>query len=468
MKPNFYYSTFILALAFNTLATISSAQTIAGGAFNSIVICNDNTARTWGGNANGQLGVGTTSNSNIPLQVNSISGVIAVATGGWEHSAALKNDGTVWSWGLNNVGQLGNNTTTDSNVPVQVSSISGVTSITNGRRHSLAIKNDGTLWVWGSNFYGQFGNGNNTSSSIPVQISSLTGVVAIAAGEFHTIVLKNDGTVWAFGYNVSGQLGNNTTVDSNTPVQVSSLTGVTAISAGRRHSLALKNDGTVWAWGFNSSGQLGNGNNTDSNVPVQVSSLTNITSVAGGEVHSLALKNDGTVWSWGSNANGQLGNGTNTLSVNLPVPVSSLTAVSAIAGGGQFSLALKNNSTVWAWGLNTMGQLGTGNNLSTNVPVQTNSLCSVFTSLNEDPQSLLNSVSIFPNPFSSETTLKTNTSFNNVTLTIYNALGKEVKKINHISGTEVKIEKGDLTTGIYFIDLTSNSKRITTKKLIIH
>jgi hypothetical protein len=155
--------------------------------------------------------------------------------------------------------------------------------------HSLALKDDGTVWAWGYNGYGQLGNGTNTDSNVPVQVSGLTGITAIAWGGSHSLALKNDGTVWAWGYNGYGQLGNGTNTDSNLPVQVSSLTGITVIAGGSRHSLALKNDGTVWAWGYNGYGQLGNGTNTDSNVPVQVSGLTGITAIAGGGYHSLAI-----------------------------------------------------------------------------------------------------------------------------------------------------------------------------------
>jgi hypothetical protein len=232
------------------------------------------------------------------------------------------------------------------------------------------LKNDGTVWAWGYNNYGQLGNGTYSNSNVPVQVSGLTGVTAIAWGWWHSLALKNDGTVWAWGYNKQGQLGDGTKTDSNVPVQVSGLTGVTAIAGSWKHSLALKNDGTVWAWGYNGDGQLGNGTNTNSNVPVQVSGLAGITAIAGGYQHSLALKNDGTVWAWGYNGDGQLGNGTNTNS-NVPVPVSGLTGITAIAGGGYHSLALKSDGAVWAWGENYSGQLGNGAwGDNSNFPVQ--------------------------------------------------------------------------------------------------
>ncbi|MBI4945196.1 MAG: T9SS type A sorting domain-containing protein [Bacteroidetes bacterium] len=301
-----------------------------------------------------------------------------IAAGGW-HSLSVCNDNTVRAWGLNASGQLGNGTSgTPIPVPVQVTSLAGITSIAGGGYHSLALKNDSTVWTWGYNSYGELGNGTNTDSNVPVQVSSLTGITAIAGGMFHSFVLKNDSTVWAWGKNDVSQLGNGTNTDSNVPIQVSSLTGITAIAGGMFHSLVLKNDSTVWAWGYNAFGQLGNGNtNFVSNVPIPISSLTGIIAIAGGSSHSLALKNDGTIWAWGNNHDGQLGNGTNTDS-NVPVPVSSLTDIIAIEGGAGHTLALKNDGTIWAWGLNLSGQLGNGTNTNSNIPVQINSLTGII------------------------------------------------------------------------------------------
>jgi alpha-tubulin suppressor-like RCC1 family protein len=241
---------------------------------------------------------------------------------------------------------LGNGTTyINSNTPVQVSALSGVTAIAGGFAHSLALKSDGTVWAWGYNSNGQLGDGTYTTRNTPVQVSALSGVTAIAAGAYHSLALKSDGTVWASGWDVVGQLGNGTSTDSNTPVQVSGLSGMTAIAGGYFHSLALKSDGTVWAWGFNGYGELGNGTYTNSNTPVQVSGLSGVTAIAGGYFHSLALKSDGTVWAWGQDIFGQLGNGTFITTppdgIGTPTQVSGLSGITAVAGGAYHSLALK-------------------------------------------------------------------------------------------------------------------------------
>jgi alpha-tubulin suppressor-like RCC1 family protein len=341
-----------------------------------------------------------------------------------------------------------------------------VSAIAAGNFHSLALKNDGTVWTWGSNSLGQLGNGNYADSNVPVQVSNIAGVVAIAGGDAHSLALKNDGSVWSWGDNLGGQLGNGTSIlKSNVPVQVSSLTGVIAIAAGAYHSLALKNDGTVWAWGDNGFGQLGNGTNiVKSNVPVQVSSLTGVIAIAAGTYHSLALKNDGTVWAWGYNNYGQLGNGSNIFYSNVPVQVSSLTGVIAIAAmGSSHSLALKNDGTVWAWGANGYGQLGIGNYTDKNVPVQVTGMC--YVSVEEVTKE--NEFLIYPNPFSSTAILRSESPLHNATLKVYNSFGQVVKEMKNLSGETIEISRDNLPSGLYFIQITEEDKTLSAKKIAI-
>ena len=307
--------------------------------------------------------------------------VVTAISAGYSHSVALKNDGTVLAWGYNGYGQLGyvTTSTTYSNIPAPVGGtlLTGVIKISAGGYRTVALKNDGTVWDWGYNLHGELGDGIvtklgdgtliYTNRNTPVQVEGLTGITAISAGDLHTVALKDDGTVLAWGYNAYGQLGDGTSTYRNTPVQVSGLTGIiTQIAAGGSHTVALKNDGTVttvWAWGLNSSGQLGDGTMADSDTPVQVSGLTGIiTQIAAGGSHTVALKNGGTVWAWGLNSSGQLGDGTGTKTdSDTPVKVSGLTGIiTAIAAGVSHTVALKSNGTVWAWGSNGYGQLGNG------------------------------------------------------------------------------------------------------------
>jgi len=229
---------------------LTNVIAVAGGGSHSLVLKDDGTVWAWGYNRYGQLGNGTNTNSNVPVQALNLSNVIAIA-GGWAHSLALKGDGTVWAWGNNHEGELGNGQVGGvSSVAIQVSNLTGVVAIAGGRYHSLALKNDGTVWAWGANWYGQLGNGQfGYYANVPVQVLNLSNAVAIAGGVFHSLALKQDGTVWAWGYNADGELGNGTNNNSNVPFQVLNLTGVVEIAGGDLHSLALKSDRTVWAWG---------------------------------------------------------------------------------------------------------------------------------------------------------------------------------------------------------------------------
>jgi hypothetical protein len=233
---------------------------------------------------------------------------------------ALKQDGTVWTWGANYHGQLGDGTKTDRSSPVKVLGLTGVVALAAGDKYSLAVMLDGKVWTWGSNFYGQLGDGTTTDRSSPVQVPGLTGVVAVAAGGGHSLALKSDGSVWAWGFNVLGQLGDGTRIARSSPVQVKGPNGIVAIAAGENHSIAVKSDGSSWAWGWNYAGQLGDGTTTDRLSPVQGPWLTGVRVVAAGQGNSFALKSEGSLSGWGNNNSGQLADGTFALR-NFPVLV---------------------------------------------------------------------------------------------------------------------------------------------------
>jgi uncharacterized protein (TIGR03437 family) len=227
--------------------------------------------------------------------------VVTVAAGE-HHALALKSDGTVWAWGNNGNGELGNGangTNANSNLPVEVTGLTGAVGIGGGYNHSLALRSDGTVWAWGGN--GELGNGTNANSNVPVEVTGLTGAAAVAGGAGYSLVLKNDGTAWTWGLSLLGIYPNEFT-SSNLPGPISGLSDVVALAAGQGgnedltdsfHSLALKSDGTVWAWGYNLSGELGNGSNLSSNVPVQVNSLAGVVAIASGGQHSLAALAEG-------------------------------------------------------------------------------------------------------------------------------------------------------------------------------
>ena len=332
---------------------------ISAGANYNAVLKPDGTVWTWGYNYYGQLGNGTTANSENPGQVSGLSGIVSVSAG-QNLTSALRSDGTVWAWGYDYYGQFGTGMTNTSSVPVQVSSLSGIVSVSTGYNHTVALKSDGTVWAWGYNNYGQLGDGTTTSRTSPVQVSGLSGIVSISAGSNQTIALKSDGTVWAWGFNNYGQLGNGTTTDSLIPIQVFNLSNVISVSAGFSHVVALKSDGTAWTWGYNGYGQLGGGTYiSSSTVPLQVSGLSDLISISASTNFTLAAKSDGTVWAWGNNSYGQLGNSTLS-SRYVPGQVSGLNRVISVSAGGYHSLALKSDGTIWSWGNNSFGQLGNG------------------------------------------------------------------------------------------------------------
>lgn len=290
----------------------------------SLALRRDGTVWFWGNNYWGKHF--ESQDSNIPIQVEGLNGVTFITTGLY-HLLALKEDGIIWGLGSNIYGQLGIDISWPSyyDRPVQVEGLNNVVSIdVYHHETSLAVKEDGTVWGWGYNGSGILGDERRNGSSnslglaIPVKIEGLSDVVSISSGDSYVAVLKGNGTVWAWGSNASGVLGDGTNNDSNTPVQVKGLNNVAAISASNTYVVALKRDGTVWTWGSNGFNFLGDGTNNDSNIPVQVNGLTNVVAISAGDRHAVALKNDGTVWAWGYNGEGQLGDGT-TNSSNIPV-----------------------------------------------------------------------------------------------------------------------------------------------------
>ena len=325
------------------------------------------------------LGDGNVGYQLSPYTVSALTGVTAVSSGddGY-HSLVVKNDGTIWSAGSNSDGQLGSDNQLNSDTFAQVTKGSGYltgvlttsSATAAGGYHSLAVTSDNTVWGWGYESYGQVGNGIATSYVLqPAQVvtssGTLTGITAVSAGEYHSLGLRNDGTVWAWGYNAFGQLGNNTTTNSNKAVEVLNTSGtplsnIVAIAAGENHSLAVDSSGNLWAWGYNNSGQLGDGTTTNHLEAEQISlSGTMVTQVAGGGFYSLAITSTGTVLAWGANTYGELGDGTTTNRLT-PVAVQNLTSVASIGAGQYHSIATESNGSVWTWGFNNNGQLGNG------------------------------------------------------------------------------------------------------------
>ncbi|MBM2815176.1 MAG: hypothetical protein HW421_1938, partial [Ignavibacteria bacterium] len=326
-------------------------------------------AYSWGYNAYGQLGDGTTTNKNSPVQIGTGTNW-TTSFGGYFHSIAIKSDATLWAWGYNGNGQLGDGTTTQRNSPVQTGTGTNWVSASGGGYHTAGIKTDGTLWAWGNNAYGQLGDGTTTQRNSPVQIGTGTNWVMVSCGSYNTIAIKSDGTLWAWGYNGDGELGDGTTTQRNSPIQIGTGTNWSKVNCGDWHTIAIKSDGTLWAWGWNSNGQVGDG--TSSNIrlsPVQIGTGTNWASVSGGYAHTIAIKNDGTLWSWGRNDAGQLGDGSTTQR-NSPVQIGTGTNWASASNGEHHNCAIRSDGTLWSWGNNTYGQLGDGTTTNRISPIQ--------------------------------------------------------------------------------------------------
>lgn len=339
-----------------TVLAVPDVVGIGGGYKHTIFLMADGTLVAAGWNGWGQLGDGTTGNKTSPVSISPLTNFIQAAGGG-EHSAALLSDGTVLSWGNNSSGQIGNGTTGVSGCfcvpfPVQ-SSITDVVQLEAGYGHTLAVKADGTVWAWGANTDGQIGDNSQMDRPTPVQVgvgvAGFTNIVAVSAGEFHSMALKSDGTVWVWGNNGNGQVGNNSTTPANqlVPVQNTTLSNVVAISAGAFHNITLLRDGTVRVWGRNSEGQVGNGSASGNQlVPVQTSGITNVVEIeAGGGYTNVVRLSDGSVRAWGYNGEGEVGNGTTLTSgcfcQSTPVTTSVGTGNAAIGNGYFHGFALK-------------------------------------------------------------------------------------------------------------------------------
>ena len=301
---------------------------------------------------------------------NSSPRIVSMWGGGGSEQIVMKSDGTVWDWGDNQDGELGNGTTNNADLPLQVLGPGGVgylapvAAIQGGELHNTALKSNGTVWAWGLNSYGQLGDGSTNwgnytnMSTTPVQVYGLTKFCLWAAGAITPSLWSPTARVWAWGRNEYGELGIGVAFDSgnngygqgtNIPVQVIGLTNPASLSAGGFFSLALMSNGTVMAWGQNNYGQCGNGADDQSLLPTPVLGLSNVAAISGGWEATLALLSNGTVMSWGLNGNGELGDGT-TNNRYSPVQVIGLSNIISVWEGDENSMALRADGTVWKWG----------------------------------------------------------------------------------------------------------------------
>lgn len=365
-----YALTVVVATAVASQLPLSAAvqDSITVGTLHSVLLRSDGTVWTWGNNSSGQLGDNKSTHSSIPVQVESSSGPlqgIVKVDCGYNHTVALKSDGTIWAWGANISGQLGMGTNSHSAIAVQVKDpagtgfLTGLTDVSAGGDFSAALSSGGTMYVWGANFIFQLGDGTTTPRNLPKTVSLGQSATGIATGSAYAFAILADGSIKSWGVNGSGQLGLGHAANASTPTTIPGLTGVAKLSPGQQHTLALMADGTVKSWGWNDSGNLGDGTNvTFRHSPGNVINLTGITEISAGERHSIAIRgSDKTAWGWGNNGDGRLGIAPFSTNVPTQLPLSN---VEGVAAGFGHTLATDGAGAIWAMGLNSFGQRGEG------------------------------------------------------------------------------------------------------------
>ena len=327
--------------------------TVSAGYYHTVAIKEDDTLWAWGDNSNGQLGDGSGLGNFIPVKIGDRWKDVSA---GCYHTVAIKEDDTLWAWGRNYNGQLGNgNSDSGTKIPVPAGdSAWRWKRVSAGNSHTVAIRKDGiyedTLWAWGVNGNSQLGDGTTTQRNAPARIGTTNDWESVSAGSRHTVAIKSDGSLWAWGDNNLGQLGNGTTGGrSVTPEEAGDPTWRwKAISTGDGHTAAIRKDGiyedTLWTWGGGSG------------TPVQTGDPAwRWKAVSAGYNYTVAIRKDGTLWAWGGNNYGQLGDGTTT---NRAAPVKIGDRWKDVSAGYGHTVAIKGDGFLWAWGYNSSGQLG--------------------------------------------------------------------------------------------------------------
>ena len=383
---------------------------ISAGGNHTIALKMDGSIWAWGHNWAGQLGLGSNDEHfPTPLRVGIDTDWTAISAG-YKHTLALKTDGSLWAWGNNDLGLLGvGMNTSSSDIPIRVGTDTDWATISAGINHTAALKTDGSIWTWGYNDSGELGDGTYTLREIPSRVGKDTNWAMVSAGDSYTIALKTNGSLWAWGGNDNGQLGYGTNTGCNTPTIVGTDMDWSAISVGgsniiNGYTIALKIDGSLWAWGSNRNGKLGGGTKINHYTPTRVFAIgatqvasdtpegsfvqtinhTNATTatdnaatvepkdgsisphdsfraVSAGLSHTLALKADGSLYARGRNEEHQLGLGSNSgmyRRLNTFVRMGTDADWAAVSAGGSYTIALKTDGSLWAWGSNVFGQLG--------------------------------------------------------------------------------------------------------------
>ncbi len=345
LDPDTTYTVRVVADTVDGLRSPPATATIGG-----------RTLWAWGWNGGGELGDGTTTNRYSPTRIDTDSDWATVAAGRG-HTVAVKTDGTLWAWGSNDHGQLGDGTTTNRYSPTRIGTDSDWATVAVGGNHTVAVKNDGTLWAWGLNSRRQLGDGTVVDKHSPTRIGTDSDWATVAANDTRTVALKTDGNLWTWG-------------DTYDPSGVGF--GWATVAAGYHFTVAVKTDGSLWAWGHNDHGNLGDGTTIARGLPTRIGTDSDWATVAAGYYFTVAVRTDGSLWAWGLNDVGELGDGTTT-DRHSPTRIgtdSDWATVAAAPDYGFHSAALKSDGTLWAWGYNAWGRLGDGTTTDRHSPIR--------------------------------------------------------------------------------------------------
>lgn len=448
-------ATIFIIILFGSTSVFSQCWesiTAGGGTVHAILL--DGTLWGWGQNS-GHLGIGFTpaiSFTSTAVQIGTDADWLAVSDGD-THAMALKTDGTLWCWGDNNYGAVGDGTAIWRWEPVQIGSDNDWQSISAGSDLSIALKTDGTMWTWGGNNYGQLGDNSNITKYSPTQIGTFATWVIVQTGGANCGAIKSDGTLWVWGGNRFGQVGDGTLDDKLVPTQIGTENNWQYLKIGFNHCAAQKTDSSLWLWGGNSSGQLGT---VSSIVPTELVSDSSWSSIALGYFYTLAVKSNGTLWSWGYNASAQLGLG-NMTETHFPTQIGTATNWQSVETAIASSFALTTDDTLYSWGYNYYGELGngmSGNFYST--PVNVN--CSALSV----PEKVVDRLTVFPNPTNDVVYFRNleNTLFN---IQVLDSRGREILQSNSTNSVDIS----RLSSGIYFLKIVQpETFQTITRKII--